>query len=238
MSDGKKTYSAQITLTNNSKHVLDKGDWAIYLSHIRMIEPHHLPHATSYEVKEAGMTFTHVNGCLFKLSPTKKFKPMKTGDKLKIPFKAQYFSIAKSDLMPNWYFIVPKLRPVVIKSTASEDMSFVEPFDTEEAWKRFDYELKDGSTRYDHYNPYNLQERFDRQSCPDPGPLGTTIIPSPLHMTVVETERVKLSAENWVICAGKELENEQSFLSSNHLKLLENVQCFRQFCFQLLLRRF
>ncbi|XP_052781398.1 beta-hexosaminidase-like isoform X2 [Mya arenaria] len=215
LTDGKKTYSAHVVLTNNSsKQTIKYGDWAIYLCHLRMIEPAHLPHSTNHDIPEAGMRFTHVNGCLFKLSPTKNFKALKKGDKVKIPFKAQSFSVAKSDLMPNWYLIVPKLRPVLIKSTTGEDMSFVEPFDTEEAWKRFDYGLKDGSTRYDHYNPYNLQERFDRHKCPESGPLGTTVIPTPLKMVTCEGDSVHITANQWVIYADDQLENERRYLSN------------------------
>lgn len=214
LSDGKKTYRAQITLTNNSKYDLEFNDWAIYFCHIRMIEPNHLPHSMTYEIPGSGMRFTHVNGCLFKLSPTKKFKTMKTGDKLTLKFRAQYFSVARSDLMPNWYLLFPKLRPVMIKSTVGEEMSFVEPFDCEEAWKRFDYELTDGSTRYDHYNPYNLQERFERHKCADTGPLEPTVVPTPLKMKIIGTKKVKLVKGEWCITADDQLKEEAQYLSS------------------------
>ena len=215
LSDGKKTYQAQITLTNNSKFTLEYDDWAIYFCHIRMIEPMHLPHSTTYEIPDSGMRFTHVNGCLFKLSPIKPtFKPMMTGDTVTLKFKAQYFSVAKSDLMPNWYLLFPKLRPVMIKSTTGEDMSFVEPFDSEESWKRFDYELADGSTRYDHYNPYNLQTRYNRHKCVDIGQLGPTILPTPLKMTVKKDMTVSLVKEEWCIAADNQLKEEAQYLSS------------------------
>lgn len=211
--DGKKTYRAQIILTNNSERPLEYGDWAIYFCHIRMIEPGHLPHSTTYEIHNTGMRFTHVNGCLFKLSPTKKFQTMKKGDTLKIPFRAQYFSVARSDLMPNWYLLYPKLRPVLVQSTVGEEMTFVEPFDKPDSWKRFDYELHDGSTRYDHYNPYNLQERFDRQKCADVGPFRTSVIPTPVKMSVNGDKEICLSPDKWVIIAEESLTNEANFLS-------------------------
>lgn len=219
LSEGKKTYHAQITLTNNSKYDLEYSDWAIYFCHIRMIEPSYLPHSTNYEIPGSGMRFTHVNGCLFKLAPMKKFKTMKKGDSITLKFKAQYFSVAKSDLMPNWYLLYPKLRPVLIKSTVGEDMSFVEPFDTEEAWKRFDYILNDGSTRYDHYNPYNLQERFDRHKCTENGPLGPAIVPTPLKMQVDGDKKVKIVEGEWCIIAEDQLKNEAQILSSKFPKV-------------------
>ncbi|XP_053378218.1 beta-hexosaminidase-like [Mercenaria mercenaria] len=213
LTDGKKTYRAQIVLTNKSERTLKYGDWAIYFCHIRMIEPGHLPHSTTYEIHDTGMRFTHVNGCLFKLSPTKKFQKMEKGDTLKIKFKAQYFSVARSDLMPNWYLLFPKLRPVLIQSTVGEEMSFVEPFDNPDSWKRFDYELTDGSSRYDHYNPYNLQERFDRQCCANVGPIKTSVIPTPVKMSVNEEIQICLSPDEWVVCAEESLNKEAKFLS-------------------------
>ncbi|XP_052285856.1 beta-hexosaminidase-like isoform X2 [Dreissena polymorpha] len=214
LSDGKKTYTAQIVLTNNCDKELKYEDWAIYFCHLRMIEPDHLPHSTWYDIKDAGVKFTHVNGCLFKLSPTEKFKTIKKGDTVKLQFKAQHFSVARSDIMPNWYLLFPTLRPVLIKCTIGEDLAFVEPFDTEEAWKRFDYELQDGSTRYDHYNPYNLLERFDRNKCVDPGPTGTTVLPRPLKMSVNEESRVQILPEKWILCADEELDNERQILAN------------------------
>jgi hexosaminidase len=212
LTDGKKTYRAQIILSNNCDQPLQNDDWAIYFCHIRMIEPGHLPHSTTYELRGTGMTITHVNGCLFKLSPTNKFKTMKKGDTLKIKFKAQHYSVARSDLMPNWYLLFPGLRPVLIQSTVGEDMSFVEPFDKPDSWKRFDYELN-GAIRFDHYNPYNLQERFDRHKCPDVAPVGPSVIPTPLKLTVVDQKQIIFMQEEWVITAEKQLEQEAKFLS-------------------------
>lgn len=213
LSDGKKTYRAQITLTNNSDNPLKYEDWAIYFCHIRMIEPGHLPHSISYEIHNTGMTFTHVNGCLFKLSPSKRFKTMNKGDQLSLKFKAQYYSVSRSDLMPNWYMLYPKLRTVLIQSTVGEEMSFVEPFDKPDSWKRFDYELADGSTRFDHYNPYNLQERFRRNFCVDSGPIEPSVIPTPFKMSVDSAKMLSLNSGEWTICADDALANETKLLS-------------------------
>ena len=59
-------------------------------------------------------------------------------------------------------------------------MTFVQPFDTPEKWKRFDYLMDTGARRYDHYNPYNLQERFDRNKCGEVKSL-KPVIPTPVH---------------------------------------------------------
>lgn len=213
LTDGKKTYRAQILLTNNCDRPLKYDDWAIYFCHIRMIEPGHLPHLTNFEIRDTGMRFTHVNGCLFKLSPTKKFKTMRKGDKLKIKFKAQYFSVARSDLMPNWYLLYPGLRPVLIQSTVGEELGFVEPFDQPGSWKRFDYKLADGSTRFDHYNPYNLQERFERHQVPDVEVVEVSVVPSPLKMTLVKDKVVAFKQSEWAIHADKHLNDEAKYLS-------------------------
>lgn len=178
-----------------------------------MIEPDHLPKSTSYDIPGSGMRFTHVNGCLFQLSPTKEFKTMKKGDSLVIKFKAQYFSVARSDLMPNWYLLYPGLKPVLIKSTVGEQLKYVEAFDTPESWKRFDYELENGSMRFDHYNPYSLQERFDRQKCINMQPVHMAVIPTPLKCSINEEQRVILSNGQWGIIADEDLKNEARYLS-------------------------
>ena len=213
LKDGKKIYRASMTLTNNSIHPLKFGKWGIYFCHIRMLEPGSCPGRDGCEMENYGIKFVHINGCLFKLCPLKNFKTLKKGDSLEIKFKAQYFSVARSDLMPNWYFLYPNLKPCLIKSTVGEEMSFVQPFDTPAKWKRFDYVLDSGAKRYDHYNPYNLLERFERNRCEDVKSINP-VIPTPISVTMKEEV---VDIKDWVIVADEELTNEAAYLAGNHL---------------------
>ena len=209
LKDGKKIYRASITLTNNSEHSLKYGKWGIYFCHIRMLEPGSLPGPDGCEMENYGIKFVHINGCLFKICPLKNFKTLKKGDSLEIKFRAQYFSVARSDLMPNWYFLYPKLKPCLIKSTVGEEMSFVQPFDTPAKWKRFDYVMDSGARIYDRYNPYNLQERFERNKSGEVKSL-KPVIPTPVS---VDMKDEMVVIKDWEIVAGEELCNEAAYLA-------------------------
>lgn len=227
LKDGKKIYRASITLTNNSDHALKYGKWGIYFCHIRMLEPSALPGRDGCEMDKFGIKFIHINGCLFKICPMKNFKTLNKGDSLEIKFKAQYFSVARSDLMPNWYLLHPKLKPCLIKSTVGEEMKFVQPFDTPEKWKRFDYVLDSGAKRYDRYNPYNMQERFDRNKCGDVKSL-KPVIPTPVY---AEMKEATVEIKDWVIVAREELFNEASYLAGKQsLKILQTKDIPKQHC--------
>ena len=219
LKDGKKIYWASITLTNHSEHELKYGKWGIYLCHIRMLEPRMLPGRDGCKMEKFGIEFVHINGCLFKISPMKNFKTLKKGDSLEIKFKAQYFSVARSDLMPNWYLLYPKLKPCLIKSTVGEEMTFVQPFDTPEKWKRFDYLMDTGARRYDHYNPYNMQERFDRNKCGSVKSL-RSVIPTPVHADMKEEV---IDITDWVIASKEELQNEASYLAGKMIEHHGNI---------------
>lgn len=216
--DGKKFYRASITLTNQSVYPLKYDQWGIYFCHIRMLEPGSLPGRDhECEMEKYGIKLVHINGCLFKMIPTPNFQPLKQGDSLEIKFKAQYFSVARSDLMPNWYLLYPKLRPCLIKSTVGEELLFVQPFDSPEKWKRFDYMMESGVRRYDHYNPYNMQERFDRNKCGEKKSL-KPVIPTPAHVDIKEET---ISTKDWVIVPGEDLQNEATYLAG---KVLSHVR--------------
>ena len=151
LSDGKKSYKARITLTNTGATPFSKDDkWKIYLCHIRKIQPTDTgPDEQTITLKKFGVQFNHINGCLFCLEPLDNFKTLNEGESLDVLIKADYYSVARSDLMPNWYICNGDLNPKIIASTANENLDYVEPFDTPKAWKRFDYKLDNGTKRYD-----------------------------------------------------------------------------------------
>ena len=224
LKDGKKTYQASITLTNQSEHILGFDDWEIHFCHIRMIEPSHLPKSDTHKNNDAGILFTHLNGGMFKLSPLKSFKRLKKGEKVEIKFKAQYYSIARTDFLPNWYMTYPKLEPVVIQSTTGEELSFVDKFDRPEAWKRFDYTLSEGSRRFDYYNPFTVQERFERNKCSNIKGMDMkkSVIPTPLHMKL-EEGIVSIKADDWIIVADNSCAEKAQYLAGNILPITRHL---------------
>lgn len=89
LEDKSKTYRAQITLINEGEADITKGNWALYICSIRMIEEEQRAHNPQGFVLPGGqgITVTHINGCLFKLAPNKEFKTMKHNDSLILVFK-------------------------------------------------------------------------------------------------------------------------------------------------------
>jgi hypothetical protein len=65
------------------------GNWAMYFSHIRMIEPGRLPNDEGIMFSH-GLHLMHINGCLFRMKPTSDFNTLKPGEAVTIPFKAGY----------------------------------------------------------------------------------------------------------------------------------------------------
>nr|KAG5708761.1 hypothetical protein BaRGS_031915 [Batillaria attramentaria] len=143
------------------------GNWAIYFSHIRMIEPGRLPSEDGITL-DCGLHLYHINGCLFRLRPTNSFRPLKKGDRLTIPFRGQYYSVARSDILPNWYLAAAGLTSKVLACTAGESLDFVRPFDRPAKWKRFDYILgTNRKRRYDFYDPFTPEVRFAKNGAKD-----------------------------------------------------------------------
>lgn len=215
LEDGKLTYTANIVFKNYSSVTLDhEKKWAIYFCHIRMIEPPILPDEEAIIVA-SGIKFRHINGCLFTLEPIKTFKPLGKNETLEVMFKAQYYSVARSDLMPNWYITSENLKPRVLKCTSHDDLQYVQSFDEEGKWKRFSYKLDNGTLRLDKYNPWTPQERFIKNKIEDLKKPGKDVIPTPLEMDIDKVKDIDLSSGNWIVYAGKEVSKEAQILKGN-----------------------
>ncbi|GAB1600901.1 uncharacterized protein LOC115210690 [Argonauta hians] len=241
---GRKIFKAAITLTNHCSIPLKAGPWAIYLCHIRLIEPKYLSKNSFAELTEFGVKFSHVNGSLFKLEPLESFKTLSIDNSIKIIFVAQYYSVAKTDVLPNWYMTYADLIPRIIKCTADEDLNFVGQFNKPSQWKRYDYELLDGKRRFDIYDPFTPKVRFERNlSAYDSKNWQEDIkpiIPTPLQMVYNQTKGVHLREGNWVIYTKDvNLSKEAEYLSGKlqlkfasqlpqskyvHLKLVQSVE--------------
>ncbi|VDI12360.1 hexosaminidase [Mytilus galloprovincialis] len=215
LEDGKLTYTANIVFKNCSSVTLDhEKKWAIYFCHIRMIEPPILPDEEAIIVA-SGIKFRHINGCLFTLEPIKTFKPLGKNETLEVMFKAQYYSVARSDLMPNWYITSENLKPRVLKCTSHDDLQYVQSFDEEGKWKRFSYKLDNGTLRLDKYNPWTPQERFIKNKIEDLKKPGKDVIPTPLEMDIDKVKDIDLSSGNWIVYAGKEVSKEAQILKGS-----------------------
>ena len=213
LKDGKLTYHAHITLTNRGNvPITYEGKWKIYFCHIRMVEPATLRDRNEVPMEEYGVLFSHINGCLFTIQPLKSFKTLNDGDSLRILFKAQHYSVARTDAMPNWYIEVEGLESRLIKSTCGEELSYVEDFDKPEKWKRFDYKMESGIQRTDRYDPFSPEDRFEKYKVDDLGKPGKALIPTPVQMKFQGEETLSFKEGDWVIFHEDGLEKEASYL--------------------------
>jgi len=107
-------FSGKLVLKNTSS-----TDWAsgftIYYSSIRKV----------LSVGTDQFTITHINGDLHKIEPTAAFTGWKAGQAVEIPFRAEYWLISETDVMPRFYVAAEGAQAAVIKSTDVTDMSDV-----------------------------------------------------------------------------------------------------------------
>jgi hexosaminidase len=101
-------FEASISLTAK-KTILATG-WEIYFS---QIAPLH-----NFDSEE--FTLKHINGDLHTLAPTEKFKGFIEGERKTITFRASFWSLAESDIMPNYIIRADNLVARVIESTKAK----------------------------------------------------------------------------------------------------------------------
>ncbi|XP_068706342.1 beta-hexosaminidase-like isoform X2 [Montipora foliosa] len=207
------TFLSRITLTNQGQSIIKQGDWAVYFCNIRMMESRYLKHNPAGYVIPGnyGIRLTHINGCLHKFETTSDFKDIATGSSFKFEFVADYWSVARSDVMPRWYVTAKGLSPRVIKNTDNKELKFVGNFDTREKWKRFVADL---------YNPYTPKQRYDKYyiaDSHDSAHVQSKIIPTPVQMTLDTANHVVVESD-WIVFFEAGLENEAALLKQK-LKL-------------------
>ena len=202
-----RSYRVRMTLSNAGSKPIPNAPWAIYLCHIRVIEPVHTKHnPNGYVIPGShGIKVTHINGCQHKFEPTASFPGLSGSESLLIDFDAENWDVARTDVMPNWYIAADGLQARTITSTAGEDLSFIGPFDAPNKWKRI---------ASDKYDPYTPEKRYSINDIIDLKKPGQLIVPSPSEIIGLdETRKVNLRTGDWAIIAGKGLKNEAKFLA-------------------------
>ena len=119
------TFHAALTMVNEGRDPWPSHGWVLYFNSLRAILPESLP--PTVEV-------AHVNGDLFRLTPTGVFPPLFPGDSLVIPFDAQFWAIKVSDAPSGFYFVeVDEAGRGLPPKTAHRT---VRPFRTEKQTRR------------------------------------------------------------------------------------------------------
>jgi len=211
-----------MTLENTGSKPIPNGPWAIYLCHIRVIEPAHTKHnPDGYVIPGShGIKVTHIDGCQHKFEPTATFSGLAGFQSLVVDFDAENWDVARTDVMPNWYIAAEGLQARTITSTAGEGLSFVGPFDAPNKWKRI---------TSDRYDPYTPQKRYSINDITDLKKPGQLIVPSPSEVIGLdEMKKINLGTGDWSIIAGADLGNEASFLAGKLGLQLNYLSAFRK----------
>ncbi|MDD1784242.1 carbohydate-binding domain-containing protein [Enterovibrio sp. ZSDZ35] len=202
-----RTFKGEITLKNESSAVLPASGWSIYFSHIRMMQP----------LTGSGLTVSHVNGDIFKIEPTTAFQPLQPGQTLTIEFESEFWQVAKTDIMPNWYLVSDSGETALIASTSNmingevpskpgEELPFVADFTSELTWKRY------GGSITDFYDPYSAADRYLKNSDLNKIDNVQGVIPTPAAITL-GTGDVAIDP-SWVVVFDNGYQSQAEFLAN------------------------
>src|SRR3954469_7775913 len=108
---GNLCFSGKLVLSNTGTSDWT-GGFAIYYSSIRK--------GLSTDTDQ--LTITHVNGDLHRIEPTAAFTAWKAGETKEIPFKAEFWLISETDVMPRFYVTADGAQAALIKSTDVADV--------------------------------------------------------------------------------------------------------------------
>lgn len=112
-------FQAQLELT--SAVDFEQRDWAIYFSHMSPVQ------VDSSDL----FNIVHVNGDLHRIEPTSAFTKFTAKEVYKIPFRAGFWHLSQTDIMPNYYLLtstgetltIPSTVPVIDEETGLESAS-------------------------------------------------------------------------------------------------------------------
>lgn len=90
----------------------------------------------------------------------------------------KFWSVARTDLFPNWFLTGPAgTEPRILRSTQGDDLDFVAPFADLIQQKRYDF---------DAYAARTAQERYDRNFVPFPGDASEVrVVPRPHQLSLL-----------------------------------------------------
>ena len=203
--DNGSLFEAEIVLKNTGDETIASPDWELYLCHIRLIEPATI-RPNGAELGSSGFKAFHVNGCQHKIVPSVGFTELLPGKSVTIAFRAQYWQVAVTDVMPNWYVVTSGATPALIKSTAGESLDFVTPLTKPEQLIRAPGDL---------CKPLTVEDRFDLNAnitnvtTPD-----IEVVPTPVEVAVDASRRFTFDSQ-WVVIQTRVLAKEANVLAGN-----------------------
>lgn len=151
-----QTFTSFLEIHNTSSENLPAGstDWSLYFHFVRKIK----------HIKHEGVILDHIQGDLYRITPTDRFPGLKTRQRLRLSIVADSFISSSSYFMPNVFLVDSKGKQFVFKNTATELFSdYVSPFTTQEQYLRTKqprdgYSLVTPELRYSQRYDTNIDE--------------------------------------------------------------------------------
>ena len=208
-------FDAEIVLKNDGDETIASPDWELYLCHIRLIEPATI-RPDGAELGSSGFKAFHINGCQHKIVPSVGFTEIQPGENVTIAFRAQYWQVAVTDVMPNWYVVTSGATPALIKSTAGESLEFVTPLTKPVQLKR---------CPNDCFKPLTPVDRFlVNDNVKKTAPPDVAVVPTPLDVVVDGSRRIKLGSP-WVVVKTEALATEANILAGTFCLHIPTFVC-------------
>ena len=187
-------HTGVFTLRNTGRTPIERNRWSMYVCITTGMELGHLQHRPDGFIlpSSKSLKFTHLNGCSYKVEPTRNFETIFPGKSLEFKVHIGTTSV-KSDIAPRWYIAAEGFEARTISNTASEQLDFVF---IPKKWKSWD--------------------GFRNNDVADLGKAPLLVIPTPAQIIKLNESKKLSIGGDWVVFGKPGLEEETSFLAGKH----------------------
>lgn len=149
-----RTCIKKFSIYNAGQRNIPSFSWAIYFYDNGKVGHNSFPYPRGLPVDNSELLIFHEAGNLYRLSPTEKFSPyINSRDTIEVPYESYGPHVSRHYSFPNWFVSCDICSPRILKSTAGEDLSFVETFSKPQQLKRNSRDL---------YRAFTAKDRFSR----------------------------------------------------------------------------
>lgn len=185
-------HGVRIEFHKRGKDSVPSSGWKLFFHNLFLLFPSIFPRNNSTVLDIEKLRITMHGGTLYSLEPVESFKEIQPDETRVFELDSSFWSVARTDFMPYWYFVSTKegTTPRIAEYTEDMSLRFVKPFKDVRQWKRH---------IYDRYNPFTPQERMRRLQVNDTGRTEIPIIPTPLYINIKPSGSTIIVGPTWKI---------------------------------------
>ena len=197
-----KPVPQKATLKNVGYQCISSGDnnnWAIYLNSLHFLKAQDYIGRYKYISTTSNFKLSHIDGTLYKLAPTAKFRGLKPNESVDININA-YSVISRYFLFPRWYVCAPGKKPKIIQNTNEDDeLGIATNFNV----------LMDYQKSVYNFTP---DKRFSEYNIVDLGSAPMRIVPKTMFTELISTDWITVNNKMCFRFSNADVfENEQLF---------------------------